>query len=136
MKNKMKMIRRFLVLTGLILMLSLTACGENVPQLAESNSSDVELGYFKVKVFDYFKPATGAESKDTTRYFDGGKGDTALVFHFDKTNRSTSDARLDFLCENMATAFKTTPKSSCSRSSGVVSPQRSVMSGPAARGLP
>ena len=110
MKTKMKMIRRMLILTGLILMLSLTACGEGVPQLAESNSTEVELGYFKVTVFDYFKPATGSESEETTRYFDGGKGETALVIHFDKTNRSSREARLDFLCENMASAFKTTPK--------------------------
>ena len=110
MKIKMKMIRRFLILTGLVLMLLLTACGESVPQLEESKSNEVELGYFKVKVFDYFKPTTGAESEETTRYFDGGKGGTALVIQFDKTNRSTTEARLDFLCENMASAFKTTPK--------------------------
>ena len=110
MKNKVKMIRRCLILTGLILMLSLSACGESVPQLAESDTSEVELGDFKVTIFNYFKPATGSESEETTRYFDGGKGDTGLVLHYDKTNRSSYDARVDFLCENMAGAFKTTPK--------------------------
>ena len=115
MKKLMKMIRRMTILTGLIFMLSLTACGENEPltvdsQSTESLSNEVELGDFKFTVPEQFKPEAGEESDDTTRCFSGDNGETALVIKYDTCNHSSREARIDFICEIIAPEYNTTSK--------------------------
>ncbi len=110
MKHIGKKFKGAVLILSLILLFSLTACGEKVPELKEANSREEVLGYFKVSVFDYFKQTTGEESEETTKYFTGGAGETAFIMHLDQCNHSSNDARLDFLCEYMAEAYHTTSK--------------------------